>query len=277
MSAKRSSLLLISGAILVFVLLFISPRRNPDSKSSTSIEGSNGTKASTPVTTREDMRVYVNLALKALTPELLQKHKFFLKETLLDSLVLFWDKQKRPDLASFFMEETAEKKDSAALWFKAGNRYYYSIPFVNDESETPLLYQRALFCFDKSQKKDSSNVDAQIMYASCLVESSSDPMKGISLLRNIEQLDSNNLKLQMTFALFSVRSGQLDKAIRRFKKVLQLDSSAIEVYLHLADSYEKLKQPEKSIEMLEKYKSKTNDPLAKLEIGKYIEQLKNSN
>ncbi len=110
-----------------------------------------------------------------------------------------------------------------------------------------------------------------------MVESNDDPMKGISLLRKIEQIDSNNVKLQMTFALFSVKSGQLDKAISRFNKVLRIDSSAIEVYLHLADNYEKLNQTEKSIEMLEKYQTKTNDPIVKMEIGKYIEQLKNSN
>ncbi len=73
---------------------------------------------------------------------------------------------------------------------------------------------------------------------------------------------------------FSVKSGQLDKAISRFKKVIQSDSNYIEAYLHLADAFEKQKNNSKAIEMLQKYISKTNDITAKNEINNYIEQLK---
>ncbi len=41
-------------------------------------------------------------------------------------------------------------------------------------------------------------------------------MKGIALLRDVEKTDSNNVKLQLTFAFFSVKSQQWDKAIKRF-------------------------------------------------------------
>ena len=81
--------------------------------------------------------------------------------------------------------------------------------------------------------------------------------------------------LQLNFAFFSVKSRQWDKAIRRFEKVLQIDSTYIEAYLHLADAYEQSGNKIKTIEVLEKYKTKTDDVLAKNEIEKYIQQLKN--
>ena len=112
------------------------------------------------------------------------------------------------------------------------------------------------------------------MLASCLVEGSADPMKGITMLREIEKTDSNNVTLQLNFAFFSVKSQQWDKAIRRFEKVIQIDSAYIEAYLHLADAYEQSGQINKTIEMLEKYKSKTDDALTREEIEKYIQQLK---
>ncbi len=153
MSAKKSRLILISGAVVLFVLLFISPRRSPDSGASNSKDELARNKVSTPVTKREDMRVYLNLALNSLSPELKQKHNAFLKQNNSDSLILLWDKLKRPDLASYFIEAVAEKLDSAQIWYTAGNRYYYSIPFVKDESETNLLYHRALFCFENCLRK----------------------------------------------------------------------------------------------------------------------------
>lgn len=276
MSAKKTRWILISGALVLFVLLFISPRQKTNAAS----DAESGTAAvAKPIarSNKQALEVYLNLALNNLTTELRKNYKELNTKNQTDSLVAFWDKLKRPDLAAYFTESAAEKTDSAFAWYKAGNRYYYAIPFIKDETELPLLYQRAAACFENSLKKDSSNTDAKIMLAACMVEGSEDPMQGISLLRSLEQKDSNNVKLQMTFALFSVKSGQLDKAVRRFNKVLQIDSSAIEVYLHLADAYEKLGQPEKSLKMLENYQSKTNDPMVKLEIGKYIEQLRNSN
>jgi hypothetical protein len=275
MGAKKTRVILISGALALFVLLFISPRQKANSGS----EVESGSTTTKPLlqSKKEALNVYLNLALKNLEPTVRKNYDLLQTKGLTDSLVVFWDKLKRPDLASYFTETSAEKTDSAYSWYKAGNRYYYSIPFIKDENEVPLLYQRAVFCFDKSLKKDSSRLDAKIMLAACMVEGSEDPMKGIALLRTIEKTDSTNVKLQMTFALFSVKSGQLDKAIQRFNKVLRIDSTAIEVYLHLADAYEKLNQPELSLKMLEKYQTKTNDPMVKMEIGKYIEQLRNSN
>jgi tetratricopeptide (TPR) repeat protein len=275
MSANTTRLLLILGALLLFVLLFISPRQKTNSGSEAGLDAA----SAKPMVTgkKEVLTVFLKQAVNALSPELRKNHDAFQSNKQADSLTVFWDKQKRPDLAAYYTETLAEKKDSASAWYKAGNRYYYSIPFVKDESEIPLLYQRAMFCFDKSLKQDSLNTDARIMLGACMVEGSEDPMKGISLLRSIEKTDSSNVKLQMTFALFSVKSGQLEKAVLRFKKVLQIDSTAIEVYLHLADAYEKLNQPQLSLKMLETYQSKTTDPVIKMEIGKYIEQLRNSN
>jgi tetratricopeptide (TPR) repeat protein len=96
------------------------------------------------------------------------------------------------------------------------------------------------------------------------------------MLREIEKTDSNNVTLQLNFAFFSVKSQQWDKAIKRFEKVLQVDSTYIEAYLHLADAYEQSGQKNKTIEMLEKYKSKTDDAMSRQEIDKYIQQLKSN-
>jgi tetratricopeptide (TPR) repeat protein len=173
-----------------------------------------------------------------------------------------------------YAEEIAKTSGKAEDWFKAGTRYYYSVQFIQDKTENPLLYQCAMRCFSKGLKIDPKNTDAQIMLASCFVEGSSDPMKGIGMLKDIEKTDSNNVKLQLTFAFFSKKSGQNDKALSRFKKVIQLDSAYIEAYLHMADIYEQQGNTAEAINMLEKYGALTPDPTEKTEINKYIQQLK---
>ncbi len=276
MSPKQVKLILSVGAVLLFVLLFIAPKVGNSNQKSTSAMGS-GKPA--PINANANVEMYLNMANGALSADLKTKADNFLKLSVndavfFDSIAKFWDQQKRPDLASHYLEKRAQKTNTAKDWFLAGNRYYYSIQFIRDETERPVLYQCAIRSFKNGLKLEPENNDSKIMLASCYVEGTESPMEGISLLKEVERSDSTNVKLQVTFAFFSVKSGQMDKAITRFNKVLELDPDYIEAYLHLADIYEQMNNLDKTVEALEKYAAKTNDPTAKLEVEKYIKQLK---
>lgn len=271
MSAKKIKVFLLVGALVLFVLLFIAPKITPkESDEKSPVSMSNSTVNSTDVT----LQVYLNLAIKSLSLKEKKTYDSLIALKRLDSVAILWNKIKRPDLAAYFLEEEAKKFNTPELWFNAANRYYYSVPFVQDKTEEPILYQCAMRCFQNGLKLDPKNGDAKIMLASCYVESGTNPMEGITQLKEIEKTDSNNVKLQLTFAFFSVKSGQLDKAIKRFNKVLEIDPEYLEAYLHLADIYEQLEDKAKTIEVLEKYASKTTDVTARLEVNKYIDQLK---
>ena len=270
MSSKTTKVLLISGALVLFVLLFIAPKIAAPSE-----EGKAASPEKASISETATLDVYLNLAIKSLDPALKQQLDQLSATQQHDSTAAFWDRLRRPDLASFYMEQKAKKENKAAAWFKAGNRYYYAVQFSKDKTEIPALYQCAMRCFNKGLALEPDNTDARIMLASCYVEGSSDPMEGISRLRQIEKKDSNNVKLQLTFAFFSVKSGQLDKAITRFNKVLSVDSTYIEAYLHLADAYEQMGETEQTIKALEAYAARTPELTARNEINKYIQQLKN--
>lgn len=273
MSAKQTRLTLIVGALILFVLLLIAPKIAPEKVE----DGHDHATETLSVNENANLDVYLSMGLKNLEPAKKTIVEGFIQAKEMDSVSAFWDRMKRPDLASAFTEKKAEASNHSEDWFKAGNRYYYAVQFTQDKTETPLLYQCAIRCFRKGLKLEPNNTDARIMLASCFVEGTNQPMEGISLLKEIEKTDSNNVKLQLSFAFFSVKSGQLDKAITRFNKVLQVDSNYIEAYLHLADAYEQRGETEKTIEALEKYSAKTTDPTAKVEIDKYIQQLKSNN
>jgi len=270
MNAPKTKVVLVVGALILFVLLFIAPKVIAPGNE----KNENGTSEAPGISENATLDVYVGLANKNLAPEQKQRLDKFLSAKKEDSVAAFWDKLKRPDLASFYAEEKAKQENTAKSWFSAGNRYYYAVQFSQDKTEIPVLYQSALRCFNKGLKLDPTNTDAKIMQASCYVEGTSEPMEGVSRLREIEKTDSNNVKLQLTFAFFSLKSGQLDRAVKRFNKVLTIDSNYIEAYLHLADVYERQGDIDKTIAALEKYANRTEDVTARLEINKYIEQLK---
>jgi tetratricopeptide (TPR) repeat protein len=195
----------------------------------------------------------------------------------LDSLVAFWDNTKQPDMAAYYTEKIAAVNNTGEAWIKAGERYYFSVRFVKDQAEMPVLYQQAMRCFEKGLEKDPNNIEAKIKYASCFVEGSSDPMKGITLLKEVEKVDSNNINLQLAFAQFSTTSGQIDKAIMRLEKVIRIKPDYLEAYLYLADAYEQMGNKQKTIETLEKYAALVPDKDAKKEIKSYIDKLKSNN
>lgn len=273
--ARKTQIGLLLAAVVLFVLLFLAPKIHT---------GKLDTSENAMAKSTEEvisLEPFVSSASNSLKPEektiydaLLATAKSSKVDTSFVPVVQFWDKQKRPDIAAFFVEQIAERKKTSLAYNKAGDRYYYSIRFTKDNSEIPALYQAAIRCYEIAIAKDPNNIDAKIQLAACFVEDGKDPMKGIGLLREVEKTDSNNVKLQLTFAFFSVKSQQWDKAIKRFKNVLRIDPLYIEAYLHLADAYEQQGQKEKTIEMLEKYATVTDDAMAKQEVLKYIEQLK---
>ena len=221
------------------------------------------------------MDIYVRMATKNLAPAEQAKMQEFTEKKAYDSLRTFWTTRRRPDLAALMAERKALATGDAADFFDAGNRYYNSVRFTRDESEVPVLFQSAIRSYKAGLEKDPSNADARIMLASSYVEGSQQPMEGIRILQEVEKTDSNNVKLQLSFAFFSVKSGQLDKAEKRFRNVLQIDSTYLEAWLHLADLYEQRGQSDSTIAMLSRYASQTDDITAKLEVTRYIDQLKN--
>jgi tetratricopeptide (TPR) repeat protein len=270
---RKTQIGLLITALVLFVLLFLAPKTHSEKKS----EGKE------MISSNENSTIisFLETAVLSLKPdektayELLEKTAIQSKiDTAFVSVVHYWDEHKRPDLASYFVEKIADRVKTSDGYLKAGDRYYYSIRFVKNDPEIEALYHSAIRCYKKSIEGNPKNTEAKIQLAACYVEDGKDPMKGITLLKEIEKTDSSNVKLQLTFAFFSVKSGQIDKAIKRFNKVLEIDPLFIEAYLHLADAYEQQGDKNKTIEMLTKYANLTEDAMAKQEVLKYIEQLK---
>ncbi len=198
------------------------------------------------------------------------------KQMLYDSLTRLWDQLQKPAVAAFYAEQrikVAEPVQSQLL--DIGNRYLGAARFSR-EALRPVLYHKAIEYFEKVSSTDPSNVQAKTSLGISYVEGTSDPMKGIGLLKDVVSKDSTNFDAQWNLGLFAVKSGQYDKAIIRFEKVLLIKPDNIETYLFLADAYERIGNKRKTIEMLEKYSSLTDDLTVKNQVKEYINKLKNS-
>ena len=103
-----------------------------------------------------------------------------------------------------------------------------------------------------------------------------DPMRGIMMLREILQEDSNNVEAHWQLGLFSVQSGQYDKALYRFQKVLALDSVNFpDAWFYLGRTYATLDSNALAIAHLKKYKTLTQDTAILNGVDRFLLELEN--
>ena len=68
-------------------------------------------------------------------------------------------------------------------------------------------------------------------------ESPEDQMKGILKMRALAESNPENADLQSQMGMFSMQTGQYEKAVARFEKVISLDENRVNAYMQLAQSY----------------------------------------
>jgi tetratricopeptide (TPR) repeat protein len=275
MTVNKTQIAVIVGSIVVIVLLLFANTKLPKKESLPEMSDHAGAKSSNINTLIENAKSALNANQKLRFEKLEEALKTSSdKKKSFENIINQWDSLRQPVVAAYYMEQAASASSNESNWKKAGDRYYAATRFVK-EDERSMLYNKALECFQKTLDLNPNNVEAKISLASCYVEGTGEPMKGIGMLREIEKTDSNNVNLQLSFAFFSEKSGQWDRAIARFKKVLKINPDFIEAYLHLADAYEQKGDKIKAIESLEKYITLVDDITIKTEIQNYINKLKN--
>lgn len=273
-SVTKTQLAVLAGSLLLFVLLLFA-KTIPDKEDKSSSSGHAGNTTGSIPTLVEDSKNALAADQKAKIEQLEEALKTSTdKKIAFESLIKQWDTLQHPIVGAYLLEQAAIASPTEANWNDAANHYYKATRFTK-ETEKAIVYEKAIEAFQKTLELNPKNTEAKINLAACYVEGSAEPMKGITLLREVEKTDSNNVNLQLNFAMFSARSGQWDKAIIRFQKVLKIQPDYIEAYVQLANAYEQKGDKANAIENLEKYASMVTDETIKTEVQNYINKLKN--
>ena len=171
----------------------------------------------------------------------------------------------------------AESDNNEQSWIASADDFLKGARLIQGDKKA-VLYKGAMDGFAKVLALNPENLSAKTNLGTAIVESSSmtgtQPMKGITLLREVIQKDSNNNDANLQLGLFSVTSQQFDKAIQRFKRILRIDSTHIDMYVYLGDTYIQMGEKQKAIENYENYKTRVKDTLIIKDIDQYIKKLK---
>ena len=185
-----------------------------------------------------------------------------------------WDDVNQPSPAAFYYEMIAEKESNFESWLKAGDRFTDAYQQSMDTLAQPALVQKAIDSYQKADKIKPNTMEVKTGLGIAYVTGTPNPMQGIQLLLEVVKNDPENLKANLNLGLFSMKSGQFDKAVERFKTVIAKAPTA-EAWFYLASSYENMHLKTEAIAAYLKTKEIAADPNMNQFVDRKINELSN--
>jgi tetratricopeptide (TPR) repeat protein len=115
-----------------------------------------------------------------------------------------------------------------------------------------LLPRQPWGASSKSKEMASGQVQKTKIEQAIELVNGPNPMAGITMLRDMVAEDSTNVDAHYQLGVFAVKSGQMDRAIQRFNKVIQLEPNYLGAYIDLGGVYQSMNQLDKALEYYEK-------------------------
>ncbi|MDB5002866.1 MAG: hypothetical protein JWQ34_1091 [Mucilaginibacter sp.] len=196
------------------------------------------------------------------------------KLSLNKQLAARWDDVNQPAPAAFYYQAVARIDNSFDAWLKSGNRFNDAYKIMQDTAVTPAFITGAVEAFTNALKLKPQSLDGKTGLGVAYVNGGASPMQGIALLREVIAQDPGNISANLNLGLFSMKSGQFDKAVQRFKTVIAKKPD-FESYFYLAETYKQLGQKPEAIAAYQKCKEMMPDPVFGQRIDQYIKELKN--
>lgn len=189
------------------------------------------------------------------------------KLALYKQLAQKWDDVNSAAPSALYKELIAQKESSYENWLTAGDHLTIAYQATQDSTTQPALVKKAITAYQAALKLRPKSLDAKTGLGVAYVSGTANPMQGIQLLLEVVKEDPKNVKANTNLGLFSMRSGQFDKAVARFKTVLEQKPDP-EAWFYLASSYENLGQNADAIVAYQKSKELAANP----GLSKFVDQ-----
>lgn len=173
-------------------------------------------------------------------------------------------------------DNNAVKNPNESTNLIAAELFRKSFSEQTDSSLVSQLSIKAIQYYQKVLAINPDNLEAKTGLGWCYATSTSDPMRGIMLLREVVTANPEHENAQFNLGLLSMQSGQYQKAIDRFEKVKSINSENYLVLLRLAEAYIASGNSGRALETLQELKKKNPESHFLAEAEKLMEKARNS-
>ena len=267
----RTRIILVAASALLGAALFFLPKAVVENESQ--LQSAGETKSTLPasphVQTAPSVRQHINrLRTRYLSPLPEEKNAIFA-----DSLASLYNKAGLFDSAVWFAERANAffKTDESLL--KAGNACYDAYTFAIDGEKQKMLAEKTREWFGKVLEKYPDNFEVKTKMAMTYFSSSS-PMKGVALLREVLEKDPKNELALFNMGMLSIQSTQYGKAVEWLERLIAVNERHLQGQLLLGVAFLNLGEKAKARQQFEKVTKMDNDPSVQATVDSYLEELK---
>ncbi len=191
---------------------------------------------------------------------------------LLDKLVETYKSINAYDSAAYYATVFADKFPSAVNFLRAGDLYYEAYTFAVNKDRVDLFSSKLREQYRKVEEFGNMPSDARVKLGMTYV-SGENPMRGITMIREVLREDPNNTTAIFNLGLLSMQSGQFDKAVERFEKLKELQTDNLQAKFYLGISYLENGQEEKAKAELSELKELETDPQILETVNSYLSRI----
>ena len=270
MQSSRTRLLVVLGVIALTAALYFAPKKIEKKVTADTLAGFS----------IDDQINEVKGRLKSEEKEQITAIEDLLKKNpsdknIQDSLGKLWDRFQTPQISSYYYEEIAKSESTEQNWINAAFRYFDAFKMTGDSLKRTYFVNKAIDSYKKVIEINPKNYDAKTDLGVCYAEGSSNPMQGILMLREVAEEAPNHLMAQYNLGVLSVKSGQLDKAVGRFEKVLEIDPTIVDARFLLGKTYMQMGNNAFALRNFETLKKESKNQALVSEVESLISQINN--
>lgn len=183
----------------------------------------------------------------------------------LRKIAVLADSLRIPVIGRLYLQKLAFFKDNEKEIAQVGREFIFLGSSQNgDEKQFILCMQQGNICLQKVLDKNPNNIEARNARSIYLFlfRREQEPMAPAMYTMETLKIDSNNVEAIGIMANLSLESGQIEKAINRFQKLISLQPQNPEYYFSLSELYGKTNNPveaKKYLELAKKIQTSNNN------------------
>jgi tetratricopeptide (TPR) repeat protein len=271
----KTRILLAFGCAIVIALIFLLPKVVVDNEAALPENPSDSVTHAAPTNSDSHTGATPETldAIKSVRAQISPSWSKEKNAIFADSLAKLYQVAGKFDSAGWFSEEASKFFNTVESWTTAGDNYYQAYTFAIDQAKQKQLVDKAREFYEKVMAKNPNNLEVKTKLAMTFV-SSSNPMQGILMLREVLVTDPKNEMALFNMGMLSIQSGQHERAIERLEELIKVNPMHTQGHLLLGIARMNTGDKAKAKEQFEKVKQMDKDPAVQATVDSYLKDLK---
>jgi tetratricopeptide (TPR) repeat protein len=176
------------------------------------------------------------------------------------------------DSAGYYLEQVALTRPGEQAWKRAADEYFEAFSFATTEERQKMLGAKCEELYGRVLKNNPDNLDAKTNLGMALM-ASSNPVKGITVLREVLAADPKNEKVLYNLGLLAIQSNQFDKAAERFQELIKVNPENVNGQFYLGVALAQTGAKAEARQAFQKAKSLSPDPALAASVDEQLQKL----